>query len=408
MNPKPILPGPTVVSEKAYTFVPPIDSRFWPWFFGKYLDRHLRESGGIHSHAITGLEKIQASLRAGHGILIAPNHVRPSDPMSMGLIVRALKQNINIMASAHLFFDSRFHAWLMPRLGAFSVYREGLDRESLKTAVHILATAHRPLVVFPEGVVTRTNDRLIALQEGTAFIARSAAKQRAAKNPGDQVVVHPLALRYTFKGDLPKELGRVLARLELRLGWQAQREMPLRDRVLKLGLALLALKEVEYFGSVQPGLFNDRMPRLMELVLGPLEREWLKTPTDGNAVERVKVLRRTMLPRIVTTKLPESEKLHIWKCLYDLEIAQQIYHYPSDYIPENASAERLIETVARYEEALGFGGPEVIGPLHLQMDFGDAIIVDTARPDRNQPDPLLVQIRGSLSNLLGLSTENHQ
>ena len=43
MNPKPILPGPTVVSEKAYTFAPPIDSRFWPCFFGKYLDRHLRE-----------------------------------------------------------------------------------------------------------------------------------------------------------------------------------------------------------------------------------------------------------------------------------------------------------------------------------------------------------------------------
>ncbi len=195
MNPKPILPGPTVVSEKAYTFSPPVNSRFWPWFFGKFLARHLRDSGGIHTHAITGLEKVQESLRAGHGILIAPNHVRPSDPMSMGLLVQALKQNINIMASAHLFFDSRFHAWLMPRLGAFSVYREGLDRESLKMAVHILSAAERPLIVFAEGVVTRTNDRLIALQEGTAFIARSPAKQRAAKSSGAKVVVHPLALR---------------------------------------------------------------------------------------------------------------------------------------------------------------------------------------------------------------------
>ena len=33
----------------------------------------------------------------------------------------------------------------------------------------------RPLVIFAEGVVSRTNDRLNALQEGVAFIARSAA-----------------------------------------------------------------------------------------------------------------------------------------------------------------------------------------------------------------------------------------
>lgn len=41
------------------------------------------------------------------------------------------------------------------------MYREGLDRESLRTAIDILATARRPLVVFAEDVVTRANDRLI-------------------------------------------------------------------------------------------------------------------------------------------------------------------------------------------------------------------------------------------------------
>jgi hypothetical protein len=261
------------------------------------------------------------------------------------------------------------------------------------------------LIVFPEGVVTRTNDRLIALQEGTAFIARSAAKQRATKSPGAKVVVHPLALRYTFMGDLNQELGRVLNRIELRLGWQAQQELALRERVIKLGLALLALKEMEYFGAVQGGSFNERMPRLLEQVLGPLESEWLKTGAEGNAVERVKALRRAILPRLVSAQLPETEKKHVWKCLYDLEIAQQIYHYPPDYITENPSAERLIETVARYEEALGVASPEVIGPLHLQMDFGDAIVVDTARPDRHAPDPLLEKISESLSTLLGLNKQ---
>ena len=46
-----------------------------------------------------------------------------------------------------------------------------------------LAEARRPLVVFPEGIVTRANDRLAALDEGAGFIARSAAKQRAKAGP---------------------------------------------------------------------------------------------------------------------------------------------------------------------------------------------------------------------------------
>ena len=116
-------------------------------------------------------------------------------------------------------------SWLLPRIGAFSVYREGMDRESLKTAINILATASRPLVIFAEGVITRTNDRLISLQDGVAFIARTAAKQRAEANPPGKVVIHPVALRYTFGGDVEKSLAPVLDRIEVRLSWQPQRAL---------------------------------------------------------------------------------------------------------------------------------------------------------------------------------------
>ena len=88
-----------------------------------------------------------------------------------------------MMASWHLFMGSRFQAWLLRRIGAFSVYREGLDRTAIKAAIELLAEARRPLVVFPEGIVTRANDRLAALNEGAGFIARSAAKQRAKAEP---------------------------------------------------------------------------------------------------------------------------------------------------------------------------------------------------------------------------------
>ena len=397
MTELPPTPGPTVVSDKPYRFTPPRDNWLWPWVFGKYLPFYLRKHQGIGTWEIAGREHIEASLKARHGILIVPNHPRPSDPISLGLIVGALRQNINIMASAHLFNGSRFYRWLLPRIGAFSVYREGMDRESLKTAIDILATARRPLVIFAEGVVTRTNDRLIELQDGTAFIARAAAKQRAQNLPGGKVVIHPLAIRYTFKGDLEAGLGRVLDRIEHRLGWQAQRSLNLHQRVLKLGEAMLVLKEVEYFGCASKGLTSERLSRLQERILAPLEDEWLKGRRDPNVVTRVKNLRKAILPHLIEGELSQAERDRRWSHLYDLEIAQQAFHYPPDYLGTHPTAERLLETVARFEEALGIADPEVVGPVHLRFEFGPAIAVDAVRDKKAAQDPLMVELRRSLA-----------
>lgn len=405
MKPAPLTPAHSVVSEKAYKFVPPCNSRLWPWVCGKYLPRYLKKSHGIESWELVGKERIEISLKAGHGILIAPNHVRPSDPMALGLITHALGQNFHMMASAHLFMDSRFQSWLLSRLGAFSVYREGLDRESLKMATDIIATAQRPLVIFPEGVITRTNDRLIHLQEGTSFIARTAAKQRAEKIPNGKVVVHPLAIRYTFHGDLKTALTPILNRIETQLSWQPQSHLSIHERVVKLGHALLALKELEYFGAAQTGSISERLTCLLDQVLTPLENEWLKGRNEGTVVQRVKHLRKAILPDLVAGTVNEEDRMRRWKCLYDIDVAQQIFHFPPDYLGETPSPFRLIETVARYEEALGVATPAEVGPIHVRFEFGEAIVVDPVRDKKAPSDPLMDQLRHSLTTMLGIAPE---
>ena len=319
------------------------------------------------------------------------------------MVARAVGSNLNMMASAHLFLQSSVMKWLLPRIGAFSVYREGMDRESLKTAVSILATASRPLVIFAEGVITRTNDRLISLQDGVAFIARTAAKQRAESNPSGKVVIHPLAMRYTFGGDVEKSLAPILDRIEARLSWQPQRGLSLHQRVVKLGHALLALKELEYDGAAQPGTVNERLTRLLDHVLDPLEQEWLKGRSEGSVVQRVKNLRKAILPGLIDGEVTEAERTRRWKQLYDLEIAQQIFHFPPDYLGADPTPTRLIETVQRYEEALGNPSPAVHRPVHLRIDVGDAIEVSPVRDRRAPSDPVMDQLRASLVAMLDIA-----
>src|SRR5260221_1340502 len=98
MKNDPAPPGPTVVSEKQYRFVPPRDSRFWPWFGSVILKPYLRKVHGIESWEVRGQERIAASLRAGHGILIVPNHCNPADPMALGILARAMGCNLNGIA----------------------------------------------------------------------------------------------------------------------------------------------------------------------------------------------------------------------------------------------------------------------------------------------------------------------
>ncbi len=134
---------------------------------------------GVTTVEILGIESLRSALRERASVLLVPNHCRPCDATVVALLGARAGTPLYTMASWHQFMGRRWEAWLLRRLGAFSVYREGLDRTAIRTAIELLVEARRPLVIFPEGIITRSNDRLGAFYEGPAFIAHSAAKQCA-------------------------------------------------------------------------------------------------------------------------------------------------------------------------------------------------------------------------------------
>ncbi|MHB8969033.1 MAG: 1-acyl-sn-glycerol-3-phosphate acyltransferase [Pirellulaceae bacterium] len=396
-----------ILIEKPYHFIPPHRGDWWPAFIrDSFLPGYwLRRAEGVEGYELRGAEHLQASLRAGHGILLTPNHCRLADPIVMGWLAREVRCLVFAMASWHLFQQSRFMAWAIHKMGGFSVYREGIDRQAINVAIEVLETAARPLVIFPEGGVSRTNDRLHALLDGVAFIARTAAKRRAKAVAGGQVVIHPVAIKYLFGGDFDATADPVLTEIEQRLSWQPQKHLPTDQRIAKVGLTLLGLKEMEYLGRTYADSLADRMQRLIDRLLCPLEEEWLGTAASGSVIPRVKALRMKIMPEMVQGRIEAPERQRRWRQLADIYLAQQISNYPPEYL-RTLSIDRLLETIERFEEDLT-DHVRVHGHLKAVMEVGPPIAVSPQRERHATVDPLMSEIEGQLQQMLDrLATES--
>ena len=390
-----------IIIEKPYQFVPPHRGNFLPKAILKLglVPWYLRKYEGVVSHQLQGVDHLRESMRQGHGVLLAPNHCRYADPLVMAFLAHEAQVPMFAMASWHLFEQSRLQRWALSTMGAVSVYREGLDRQSLDTAIDILTDPKRPLVVFPEGTVFRTNDRLQPLLDGVAFMARTAAKRRAKDGGTGKVVIHPVAIKYLFHGDLEKAVDPTLDALEKRLTWTLLKETTTLNRIHRITLAMLCLKEIEYLGSAQPGTIEVRQQRLVDHLLCPLEQEWLGKSVAGNIIPRIKSLRMKIVPELTTGELDERERERRWTQLSQIYLSQQIASYPPDYIVSPTTDTRILETVERLEEDIA-DRAGVHGPLEVIIEVDEAIEVPTDRAPKGEEDPIMKRLRERMQGML--------
>ena len=399
-----------LVIEDPYAFVPPARGTFWVHVFTPLLAPYLRLSHGIADVRLTGGDLLQRSISAGSGILLTPNHVRLSDPMVLGTLRTQLGVPTFSMASWHLFKQDGLmgaaNAWMMRNLGAFSVFREGNDRAALSCAIDALVTGERPLVLFPEGVVSMANDNPGPLLDGTAVIARSAAKRRAKlaekedrANDGG-VVIHPIGLRYEFLDDPAAAVEKTLSRLERRIGKWPDPTVPQFVRAHQLSDALLALREVEFTGGAKSGDVFDRAEDLIEDLLTPTEAR-LELDPGGTTVTRVKSIRTAILPLLTDPKTDDRTKHRLRRELHAAFIAQQVHFcYPRGYLTPDSPPERLIETVQRFDEDLNDSAAGV-GRWRVHVNIGAAIPVTPDRP-RGTADPLIGEVDRGIRGLIGV------
>ena len=392
----------TVVFDRPYQFVPPHRGNLWPSFIQAFrlVDRHLKHKEGVVEYECRNLERLSQCLDRGDGILLAPNHCRYADPLVLGWPARQAGTHVFAMASWHLFNEGAFDSFAIQKMGGFSVNREGADRQSLETAIEILATAERPLILFPEGSTNRTNDVLKPLLDGVAFIARSAAKRRQKNGSGDVVIV-PVGMKYLcVDDDVTDWVDRQLNAMEQRLGWSKPPDQGLLSRTVRLAEALLALKEIQYLGHCETGPLSERRDALIQHLLAAVERRLGLADSDELVRTRIRVIRSEVVKRYFGPQDDSAERERLKEDVVAANLAQDLLSYPDCFLlPDQVTDTRMVETIQRMQESL-LGKADSSVRLKVVIDFAEPIAVPTDRAPRGETDPLMQQIHDRLSDML--------
>lgn len=399
-------------------------SRAWRWW-------RLRRGQRIREIRAAGWEHVQGPLAQGHGVLITPNHSAHYDSAALYVAADQVDLPLYFMTAWQVFgMSNRFDQWAMQHLGCFSIDREGVDRQAFKQAVRILQHEPYPLVIFPEGDIYHTSDRVTPFREGAAAIALMAA--RRSQRP---VSVVPCGIRFHYLEDPTPRLVELTDELERRVLLRPAPEQPLPQRVHRIAEAVLALKELDYLGHTRSGRLRDRIPYLTQAVLRDIEQRhnipWNGDESPARVPERIKVLRQriieemqrraaeevdanvrsrrkllkkdkphlTRLSRDGVKQLGWQERLHL--DMEDVFIVMQLYSYPGDYLVGPPTVERLAETLDKFEEdILQLDLPRVRGARRVSILFGKPIAVRTDRGQRAGADELTQTMQDAVQALI--------
>jgi hypothetical protein len=114
---------------------------------------------------------------------------------------------------------------------------------------------------------------------------------------------------------------------------------------------------------------------------------------------RIKALRAAILPDMVAEKVDEAERTRRWQHLADVYLAQQLANYPPKYFSPAPTAERILETVERFEEDLT-DTARVHRPIHAAVEVGEAIEVPPGRERGSESDSVMTRVRDQIESML--------
>jgi 1-acyl-sn-glycerol-3-phosphate acyltransferase len=387
--------------SNKYEFVKPYRGKWWlrgvrPFFY-RLIKKLYHVAPVLTLHA----ERIKESADKGHGVIIAANHCRYSDPFVLADISKRTGVYFYFCASWHLFQAKPLQGWMIRRTGAMSIYREGTDRDCLRECQRVVENAERPLVLFPEGTFYRQNDRLGPMQDGVSFIARTVQKKNVRP-----VVIHPVGIKYWFVEDPTAAIEKRLCALEQRCHIHPKRGKGFVSRLEWIAGALLSVKELEIHGNINTGSLDERQVKLADHVCQQLEAKYFARTKGGSLMDRVRTVRNHIVKQFTESPRESPEWYDLLYEIEDLAFAQQLFSHSWSYIHQWPCLERIAETLTRLEEDL-YDEEIPMATMGVVMDVGEPIHVSEyleRKGTRDEGDPLTKtleqKIQGQLDRLV--------
>lgn len=371
-----------------------------PWLVQLWrpaINRTLRRSQKIVDLDIGGVEHVRRALADGAGVLITPNHSFHYDSYVLIEASHRVGRPFHFLSAWQVFaMSSWFEQLVLQWHGCYSINRESTDLAAFKTSVEILRSSPHPLVIFPEGDIYHTNDRVTPFRDGATAIAMSAAKK--ADRP---IVCIPCAVKAFYVDNPTPALGDLMARLEASLHWRPRTDLPLADRIYRFAEGLLALKEHEHCGSPRPGTVRERVAALSDAILVRLEAKHGVPNKGGIVPERVREVRRAVIKASEQEGVAPAVTEGLAADMEDLFFVIQLFSYPGDWVADRPSIERIAETLDKFEEdVLKADYPGVRGARRVVLRFGEAITVPKERDAKTTVESWTHMVEAKVQDLL--------
>jgi len=376
-------------ADQPYRFTPPGPNRLVAWLLKRYNTRfYLPKSQRIAGVSVTGRGTLIDARREGDAVLFLPNHPTHSDAAIFLEALRQIGARTRMMAAYDVFLRGRLDAWVMRKLGAFSVDREGSDKRSMEEAMRTLTELSQTgwaLTIFPEGNVYLEGDRVTPFNDGAAFLALRAAKEMAPKPSGDardtsggggRVLAVPVSIKVTHTTDVRGALRDRLTALADELDVEIEADAPPAEALRAVGLAAMH-RNLKQRGLDEPDAAD--LPSLIaaaaDAVLTDLEAKLdLKPKRDATPIDRVRAARRVIHEvRTDMDRAIDHAAARVWAD--QAMLAFRIASYSGDYLAAGTTVDRVSETLAKLDEDLHGRWPKPQHDRHAYVRFNPPIDV---------------------------------
>jgi 1-acyl-sn-glycerol-3-phosphate acyltransferase len=339
-------------ADQPYTYTPP--SYFAPtaWFLRTMNRLHrLPNTFRIKRFDLLGTEHAGVFQEPKTRVVIVANHSTHIDAPLLIEALRRVRVVPRTMAAYDVYLRGTIDAWVLRRLGCFSVDREASDKQALDEAARTIEEGKFPLALFPEGNVYLENDAVTEFQDGAALLAIRAAKSLAER--GVRVVVLPVSIKLSHLTDCRGKLKQQIELLAKKTESIVAPQMTPADALTQIAWDALESFMMQLLQSPTRGQsWSETINRSAGQVLDGLElRMGAKSTPEDSLMDRVKRCRRQIHAVLVDeSRSSEHEIARQWAD--QAMLAFRIASYSPRYVADHPTLDRIGEWVEKLYEDL--------------------------------------------------------